>query len=1422
MSKCPFHAPRYPIEARDVTSKDIDGISDLVVWAPIKDGFIDAFANVTYETRLRAVAEALHKVRKNVREFQLIEPFADTAKRILSLLDFRIGIVDRDIYGYNKVCPESGDKPRLKPQKFMYLVATFDGPWEPYMRLIWHPLGTFLDLVLCNCEGYITAQEHSFEEYAQWVREHQLDSAIFYSTSGLTVKDKIYLEQLERAQREMLPEQSDLYIAKMTSDNPDDQAKEIQNSTDPHIFIEVLRLGLEALNVLYKLTHLYPHDTNRAKGDGWLLHQAAKDFLQHLNFTDRLKKLSPDTARAIRKNYLDPLAWYETPEKDRDILPHESTMSDFQIQKGILTSYDDASDAVEGKYVSNAALLLIKIDDANLAKQFFQPELWSWEDDSPEFECSEFNNLFRNIGFTFNGLKKLNLSDEELNAFPKEFREGMANRAPLIGDIHHNHPLRWKLPKRNWPKKIISVDPPVVSLSEVDLFVQLRSTNPWNAFLGPGYIEFDELADRLDSKELREIFADMKKGQGQSIRDLDLDAQNHDLKKDKVDADFNPISPEAFAEFFCSFLDVVRQKNKNTVLPMEGYILFLEYFKKELGVSIICVENTYRPDVKTNPNSKAVSANVDHFKFLDGVSQPIFKDSLNYQDQKRLRTSHPLEVKHGDVVYGHPNLLGDYTPAALSKKKIQLNGSFLAIRKMKQDVKAFEEFLNKYKDKIDPEKLASKLVGRKKDGDPLITSKNNDFDYSSDEEGELCPFSSHIRRANPRSFFHDRKSPKIVRRGMSYGKRFDDDPKGERGIIFMAYCSNLAEHYETIQRWVNGANSTDKSSSEFDPLLSPLPKDGHRIFRYMSTGNPMEETKVHRVKIDRPFVTLEWGSYAFAPSRSALCDIVGRKQVPANSFKSAYERGKQVFSEVQSHEDIATTRMEWKILLEDPLTKDPAHHAITPDVWKYLREGDAKIRPGIIRLETGIAGREKYILSNGHKNDGKNIVIENGVSIPKPAESKAPIESEQPIVLVTDQKLILEVLSDYETFSVKEQFNRVKDVFARIYVAMDPDSTMDSQTTKTQYSDESKITNEFLFGITEEEAFFSAYGFAKAFLDKRKAVFKDRNEFKMELRREYLMPCLAGFCNIFYGVPDLDLQDENTWPLAHIGIGGWAWDASLGATRQARCPGDFLAPSRGTFYPRPTESIFDYSVQHGSKLKSAMSKIVDEWLAGTKKPGSVSAAIVKAAKKLNPKNPDKSLIARNVIGTMTGALPPMDGNLRGILFDWIEEDTLWRYQGAFFREYSDLIQKKVQPEKALYSAAKEKILPGIEDSMRVRPAPDLIYRTALEDIKIGEQEIKKDDMVILSLVSATQASLEKEKEAVQTGKDAGNIRESGVAIVFGGDRKYGSKFPVHACPAQKMAMGGMLGIITALLEAGKIVAQPASLIIEISDWKKPN
>ena len=47
------------------------------------------------------------------------------------------------------------------------------------------------------------------------------------------------------------------------------------------------------------------------------------------------------------------------------------------------------------------------------------------------------------LAFTWNGLRALGVPEESLATFPAEFREGMAARADILGDIGANHPDNW-------------------------------------------------------------------------------------------------------------------------------------------------------------------------------------------------------------------------------------------------------------------------------------------------------------------------------------------------------------------------------------------------------------------------------------------------------------------------------------------------------------------------------------------------------------------------------------------------------------------------------------------------------------------------------------------------------------------------------------------------------------------------------------------------------------------------------------------------------------------------------------------------------------------------------------------------------------------------------------------------------------------
>ena len=49
-----------------------------------------------------------------------------------------------------------------------------------------------------------------------------------------------------------------------------------------------------------------------------------------------------------------------------------------------------------------------------------------------------------NIGFTYQGLKALGLSQRSLDSFPEAFRVGMRGRAPVVGDVGPNAPEHWE------------------------------------------------------------------------------------------------------------------------------------------------------------------------------------------------------------------------------------------------------------------------------------------------------------------------------------------------------------------------------------------------------------------------------------------------------------------------------------------------------------------------------------------------------------------------------------------------------------------------------------------------------------------------------------------------------------------------------------------------------------------------------------------------------------------------------------------------------------------------------------------------------------------------------------------------------------------------------------------------------------------
>jgi Dyp-type peroxidase family len=58
-------------------------------------------------------------------------------------------------------------------------------------------------------------------------------------------------------------------------------------------------------------------------------------------------------------------------------------------------------------------------------------------------EAADSNTRWVTVAFTWNGLRALGVEESALATFPDEFREGMAARAEVLGDVGDNHPDHW-------------------------------------------------------------------------------------------------------------------------------------------------------------------------------------------------------------------------------------------------------------------------------------------------------------------------------------------------------------------------------------------------------------------------------------------------------------------------------------------------------------------------------------------------------------------------------------------------------------------------------------------------------------------------------------------------------------------------------------------------------------------------------------------------------------------------------------------------------------------------------------------------------------------------------------------------------------------------------------------------------------------
>ncbi|HMN71560.1 MAG TPA: GDSL-type esterase/lipase family protein [Rhodoblastus sp.] len=735
----------------------------------------------------------------------------------------------------------------------------------------------------------------------------------------------------------------------------------------------------------------------------------------------------------------------------------------------------------------------------------------------------------------------------------------------------------------------------------------------------------------------------------------------------------------------------------------------------------------------------------EHFGFTEGNSEPVLRKA----DAGR-RYSNQIHL--GEMLCGYPNLADKsdfYSGASERLHPLLKDGSFLAVRKLRQDVEAFETTLQSAVEAVGGqganlgrEDLMAKMLGRwpadhEKAGQPLATvigadPLSNDFHFDKDPNGAMCPMHAHIRRTNPRFTQPEsgQRPPRIARRGMSYGPLHNraetDDAKKkeslaiERGLVFMAYNASLGEQFEVIQSWIAGANSSGSYSGVSDPLLGLAEPGKKRFYRFEHEGKvvhmPLDgEDRLHVEP--RPFVRLEWGAYLFTPSIKALGLL--KERAAARDLKPllpwTVEAGEKTIAELREFERAhgAEAALEaWKAVLEDP---DFAADYTSASVWAAIRENHG----GLLRTPFG--------------------------------------------VLVADKDMVRDVFVDAdEALTITGYLPRMHRSFGVLYLGLDP-----NQEDKA-YETWSRACNEAIMAIDPHQAFLDARAAVlealQTLADQEKADALYDHEKRWELTvesRELIEPLLAHFCEEWFGVTEKG---------RHFRRAGYRWDWTV--EEPANYPGHFLSPSRYIFQPHPGRSVERYGAAHGQSVRSAMENYLTQFRNEITAP--VSRAVLDCPEGAN----DIDFCAQTIAGAMMGFIPTVDGNLRRILNEWLRDGTLWklraRYAGAPSKDFTEACNRLVGD-----------FIPAFQ----LRAVPELIWRTAVTSTTLGAGEhlirIKPGDVIVAGAVSATQQCLTE--------------GSSEYHHAFGGNRR-AKDHPTHACPGADPAVALMIGFFSALVE----------------------
>lgn len=760
-------------------------------------------------------------------------------------------------------------------------------------------------------------------------------------------------------------------------------------------------------------------------------------------------------------------------------------------------------------------------------------------------------------------------------------------------------------------------------------------------------------------------------------------------------------------------------------------------------------------DNPTNPASQAK----EHFGFVDGDGQPVLDPAKNgrvYTDN----LVHP-----GEFIVGLAN--ASDPPAGAGTPEVSpwlRDGSFLVLRKLAQDVELFEKIIadGAAATGLAADTVAAKLMGRTKAADPLaVPGAGNDFDYTFDPLGQSCPMQAHIRRANPRvpvtpaanTFAPPPggRPPRIMRRSMSYGPVYDR---------------------------VDTSNPANKAPRGivFMAYNARIAEQFEVVQRWLVGGNSTGGLSGRSDFLVGVPESGEQRVFAFE------CPVTGAKGAPVATVHRVQLDGNANPAELAR----TMVQLEWGAYLFTPSLRAledlgrRAAEKVAPQ-WPWSAD---RGRAEIARLQALPCDADRVSAWKAALEDPdaqKNFLS---------ASIWAAIRRDFNGVLGTPYGVLAAshaqasaVLADARgRYSVGGYRERTAPTLGDIYLGLDDHGPGCPYRAKSAAPNAAIHTR-----VSRQAAFDQSLRLARDALatlvrrENEAAWFRGEDKWQLTFgAKEVWDETLEGLCRLWFGLPAAGAS-----ALIQPGNFRWDWDPRSAV----RYPGNFVSPSRYIFQPQPGAEVRRIGAVHGTTMNAAFCAWVKELRdAGStpKAPDGSPAVLAQAIFEAFPRETggdaaaharQDGLVAETLLGALIGFLPTVEGNLRQSLNEWLLDDTFWALRAS--------------PDPTQIEAA-------LRRSMQLRPSPEVVWRRATTAHALGDVAVRNDETVVVGIVSATH-------ELIERGSDD-------VSPVFGGTRTPGAGHPTHACPGYGIAIGTLLGIVTALLEVkGSIRPAPSPL-----------